>query len=417
MRKLASIRRIGDIQPIEGADSIVVATIDGWKVVVKKDEFKVGDLAVYLEIDSWVPHELAPFLSKGSVPREYNGVKGERLRTIKLRGQVSQGLLLPLILTPHNTLKEGSYLQVRRNSKSPFVVNVDNFTVAKYVELGDKVNLNCNIFVHEGEDVTDILGIQKWEAPIPAQLQGQAAGMFPTSLIPKTDQERVQNCFGEIQKRAKRFATEKVWNAETQELEEHPVEVPADFQEPTYEVTMKLDGSSCTIFRWEGELRVCSRNLELKINDENKDNTFVAMALKFSESIPDGFAFQGEVCGPSIQGNRENFKEHRFFVFDIFDIQKHEYLSPSARREMLQDLNVVSITNPSHHGEPSFPVPEHVPVFFTDCFAMNSVDRFLLLAEGPSINHQIREGVVFKCNEDPSFSFKIISNKFLLKGE
>lgn len=95
-RKLASIRRIADIQPIEGADAIEVATVDGWKLVVKKNEFKVGDLAVYLEIDSWVPHELAPFLSKGQEPREYNGVKGERLRTIKLRGTTSQGLLLKL---------------------------------------------------------------------------------------------------------------------------------------------------------------------------------------------------------------------------------------------------------------------------------------------------------------------------------
>jgi RNA ligase (TIGR02306 family) len=379
-RKLASIRRIANIQPIEGADAIVVATIDGWKVVVKKDEFNVGDLALYIEIDSWVPHDLAPFLSKGHEPREYNGVKGERLRTIKLRGQVSQGLLLNL-----------------------------NDTVVY------KALLGSNDW-YEGQDHTEQLGIQKWEAPIPAQLQGQAAGTFPTSLIPKTDQERIQNCFGEIQKKAKRFATEKVWNAETQTLEEHPVVLSADFAEPTYEVTMKLDGSSCTIFRWEGELRVCSRNLELKINEENKDNTFVAMALKFSESIPDGFAFQGEVCGPAIQGNRENFKEHRFFVFDIFDIQKHEYLSPFARREMLQDLNAVSITKPMHHGEPSFPVPEHVPVLGTDWKAPNSVEEGLALAEGPSINHKIREGLVWKCNEDPSFSFKTISNQFLLKG-
>jgi RNA ligase (TIGR02306 family) len=96
MRKLATIRRIADIQPIEGADAIEVATVDGWKVVIKKNEFKVGDLAVYLEIDSWIPHELAPFLSKGQEPREYNGVKGERLRTIKLRGTTSQGLLLKI---------------------------------------------------------------------------------------------------------------------------------------------------------------------------------------------------------------------------------------------------------------------------------------------------------------------------------
>ena len=369
MRKLASIRRIADILPIEGADAIEVAVVDGWKVVIKKGEFAVGDSAIYLEIDSWVPHEIAPFLSKGHEPREYNGVKGERLRTIKLRGQVSQGLLLnywdfPEVVTAFHKTR---------------VVN-PNDTDSNF-------------------DVTDILGIQKWEAEIPAQLQGQAAGSFPTSLIPKTDQERIQNCFGEIAKRAKRFATEKVWNAETQTLEEHPVVLSEDFEEPTYEVTMKLDGSSCTIFRWEGELRVASRNLELKLNEENKDNTFVAMALKIGDKIPDGFAFQGELMGPGIQGNREGFTEHRFFVFDIFNIQEHAYLKPLSRQLECK-----------HRGL------EHVPMLGDAWNAPESVDSGLALADGPSINHKIREGLVWKCNEDPSFSFKTISNQFLLKG-
>ena len=251
----------------------------------------------------------------------------------------------------------------------------------------------------EGLDLTEALGIQKWEAPIPAQLQGQAAGTFPTSLIPKTDQERIQNCFGDIQKRAKRFATEKVWNAETQTLEEHPVVVPEDFKEPTYEVTMKLDGSSCTIFRWEGELRVCSRNLELKINEENKDNTFVAMALKIGHRIPNGVAVQGELMGPGIQGNREGFAEHKFFVFDIFDIDRHTYISSLDRKIVCKSWGF-----------------EHVPVLGVDWKAPASVKESLSLAEGPSINHKIREGLVWKCNEDPSFSFKTISNQFLLKG-
>jgi RNA ligase (TIGR02306 family) len=380
-RKLASIRRIADIQPIEGADAIEVATIDGWKVVVKKGEFRVGDLAVYIEIDSWVPHELAPFLSKGSVPREYNGVKGERLRTIKLRGQVSQGLLLSLSVLDYNNYWR-AFIPPNHWTKDGIRVN--------HVE---------------GADATEYLGIQKWEAPIPAQLQGQAAGMFPTSLIPKTDQERIQNCFGEIQKKAKRFATEKVWNAETQTLEEHPVVLPEDFKEPTYEVTLKLDGSSCTIFRWEGELRVASRNLELKINDENKDNTFVAMALKIGDKIPNGFAFQGELMGPGIQGNREGFTEHKFFVFDVFDIKYHAYLKPLDRRNACSNLGL-----------------DHVPTILTlpypsrGVVAPNSVEEGLALAEGPSINHKIREGLVWKCNEDPSFSFKTISNQFLLKG-
>jgi RNA ligase (TIGR02306 family) len=368
MRKLASIRKISDIQPIEGADAIEVASVDGWKVVVKKNEFAVGDSAIYFEIDSWIPHNLAPFLSKGKEPREYNGVKGERLRTVNLRGQVSQGLLLTYWDFP------------------------------EVVREFHKTRLYDPTSPEDAFDVTELLGIQKWEAPIPAQLAGQAAGMFPTSLIPKTDQERIQNCFGEIQKRAKRFVTEIVWNVETQTLEEHPVVVSDDFKEPTYEVTMKLDGSSCTIFRWEDKLRVCSRNLELKINEENADNAFVAEALKIGDKIKDGLAFQGEIMGPGIQGNREGFTEHRFFVFDIFDIQKHEYLTPENRKWVTD-----------FHGL------DHVPVLGECWTAPASVEEALSMAEGPSINHKIREGLVWKCNEDPSFSFKTISNKFLLK--
>ena len=377
-RKLASIRRIADLQPIEGADAIEVATIDGWKVVVKKNEFAVNDLAVYLEIDSFVPHELAAFLSKGSEPRDYNGVKGERLRTIKLRGQVSQGLLL------QKTVLDGF---------GTHYVNVDGDVPERWVTNDYKL-----AELIEGYDLTEFLGIQKWEAPLPAQLQGQAAGMFPTSLIPKTDQERIQNCFGDIQKKAKRLATETVWDAELQRLDQRPVVLPADFQEPTYEVTLKLDGSSCTIFRWEGELRVASRNLELKINDENKDNTFVAMALKIGDKIPDGYAVQGEIWGESIQGNKEGIRGQRFSVFDVFDIQKHEYLSPVDRRNLCKQLDI-----------------EHAPVLSENWTAPSSIEEALTLASGPSVNAKNREGIVYKCNEDPSFSFKVISNEWLLK--
>jgi ATP-dependent RNA circularization protein (DNA/RNA ligase family) len=102
--------------------------------------------------------------------------------------------------------------------------------------------------------------------------------------------------------------------------------------------------------------------------------------------------------GPGIQGNREGFTEHKFFVFDIFDIQKHEYIPPIRRRNACERCGL-----------------EHVPVFY-HAFAPQSVEEGLALAEGPSINHKIREGLVWKCNEDPSFSFKTISNAFLLKG-
>ena len=145
MRKLASIQKILDIGPIPGADAIEVATINAWKVVVKKGEFDVGDLVIYMEVDSWVPSTLAPFLSKGKEPREYEGIKGERLRTVRLRGQVSQGLILPV----------------------------------HYADPG----LGIVPFHYvEGQDVSQALGIVKYEPPIPACLAGNpshAGGVSP----------------------------------------------------------------------------------------------------------------------------------------------------------------------------------------------------------------------------------------------
>ena len=96
-RVMARVVRVDAINPIESADAIEVASIGGWKVVVKKGEFQVDSLACYAEVDSWIPHGIAPFLTKpGQYPKVYNEVEGQRLRTVKLRGQISQGLLLPM---------------------------------------------------------------------------------------------------------------------------------------------------------------------------------------------------------------------------------------------------------------------------------------------------------------------------------
>lgn len=154
-RKLASIKPITHIRPIPDADAIECAIVDGgWPVVVKKGEYQPGDVAIYLEIDSWVPHELAPFLSKGKEPREYNGVKGERLRTMKFHGQVSQGLLIRVSDVPLHVYA---------------VTNSDT---------GEAYHMD-EIVWEIGEDLTLELGIQKWEPPIPTQLQGQMKGAFP----------------------------------------------------------------------------------------------------------------------------------------------------------------------------------------------------------------------------------------------
>ena len=333
MRKMATIRVIDALNPIEGADAIECATIGGWKVVVKKGEFAVGDRAVYCEIDSWIPTELAPFLSKGKEPREFEGIKGERLRTIKLRGQLSQGLLLPL----------------RANG--------------------------IVVTLADGDDVSEALGIVKWELPMNAQLAGMAKGNFP-SAIPKTDQERAQNLVAEIQAAAE-AGTE-------------------------YEVTEKLEGSSMTVYLIDGEFGVCSRNLDLK---ETEGNTFWQVArrdgieAKMRSVVGTDFAIQGELIGPGIQGNIYKLREPEFRVFDVYSITTGAYLSPQKRRELIRNLGL-----------------QHVPFISVDKdLGVGSVEEILQWAEDISLLNPTvqREGIVFK-EVRGGMSFKAISNKYLL---
>lgn len=332
MRKMATVRKIDAINPIEGADAIECATVGGWKVVIRKGEFRAGDLAVYCEIDSWIPTEIAPFLSKGKEPREFEGVKGERLKTVKLRGQLSQGLLLP-----------------------------------RYTVL-DKVGE-----ISEGMDVSELLGIQKWEMPIPAQLAGEVQGAFP-SQIPRTDQERCQNLVSEID--------------------------GAIADETVFEVTEKLEGSSMTCYLIDGEFGVCSRNLDLK---RNENNSFWAAAItqdieaKMREMAGD-FAIQGELVGPGIQGNIYGLKAVDFYVFDVYSVASGAYLTPPDRRQLIARMGLKS-----------------VPVIYERYMNEHLVDGLLKMAEGKSVLNPSaeREGLVFKAVEG-RFSFKAISNRYLL---
>jgi RNA ligase (TIGR02306 family) len=350
MRKLAKIVKIDELNPIEGADAIECAVVGGWKVVAQKGLYNVGDLAVYFEIDSWIPHELAPFLSKGKEPREYEGVKGERLKTIKLRGQLSQGLLMP-------------------------IREIEAF---KTLSVGDDDSFDlCPDF-----DVTEILGILKWEKPINAQLAGVCRGNFP-SLIPKTDQERVQNLKKEIA---------------------GVIEAGVAF-----EITEKLEGSSMTCYLIDGVFGVCSRNMDLKPTAENafwqtavREDVEERMREEFGLA---DFAIQGELVGPGIQGNIYKLKETRFFVFDIYDIRRGVYVDPITRRSMVDSMGL-----------------DHVPVLayqaqLRDTLGINDVDGILAFAEGKSVLGDItgpeREGIVFK-EINGGFTFKAISNKYLL---
>lgn len=346
---MAYVVKVDSVRPIDGADAIEVAEVNGWKVVVKKGEYSEGDLAVYCEIDSWIPHEVAPFLSKGKEPREFAGIKGEKLRTIKLRKQISQGLLLP-------------------------------FSVCMPNNIGESTSSDWDV----GDDVSEILGIVKYEPPLPAQLRGQIKGNFP-SFLQKTDQERVQNCF-------KYFAREpEVW-------EECVVEE-------------KLEGSSFTAYYNNGETGVCSRNLDLKEEEGNafwdaaKEQNILEALTLLCERTSRNFAIQGELIGVGVQGNIYNLPNKVVRVFDIFDIDEHEYVNADQRWELVEMLR--------SYGAKLDEAPHLGTVDVTKL----SLEDILQMAEGKSALNpkQEREGIVFKSLKDPNKTFKAISNVYLLK--
>jgi len=342
-RKLASIKQITNIRPIEGADMIELATVGGWNVVVAKDvNHKVGDKVIYCEIDSFLPiSEEFEFLRKSSY-KKMGDQEGFRLKTIKLRGQVSQGLILPMSVLP----------------------------ITQFATASD---------LTEGMDVTTMLGIVKYEPPIPAELAGKVKGPFP-SFIPKTDEERIQNL--------------------TKEYEEWKYQSKHQFY-----VTEKLDGSSATYYVKDGEFGVCSRNLELL---ETEGNTFWKVARELDlenkmKSIGKNISLQGELIGEGIQGNPYNIKGHTVKFFTGFEIDKYRRVPFMEMVVMLMDLDLQYV--PVLNQQFGFSLPD-------------TVEGMLEYAQGKSAlnDKKEREGVVVR-SMDGTISFKAISNKFLLGQE
>jgi RNA ligase (TIGR02306 family) len=334
-RKLATLKTIENILPIEGADKIELAVVGGWKVVVGKDVgHKVGDMVVYCEVDSFLPiKEEFEFLRKSSY-KKMGDLEGFRLKTIKLRGQLSQGLILPLVET------------------------FGDFSWTAY----------------EGLDVTERLGIIKYEPPIPAELAGQVIGGFP-SFIRKTDEERIQNLSAEYD--------------ELKTLE--------------YYVTEKLDGTSSTFYFNNGTFGVCGRNWEYA---ETETNTYWKVARKLDleekmKSLGYNVCFQGELVGEGIQGNPYKLKGQTVYFYNVFNIDTQEYLN-------LNDF-VLTMTSAFYS------MLEFVPVIVSYFKLPETIDELLILADGKSVlcNTTDREGLVIR-TIDRKHSFKVISNNFLL---
>jgi len=336
MRKLATIEKILKIEQHSNADLLEVATVKGWSCVVKKGEFKEGDLCVYLEVDSFLP--IKPnfeFLRKSSYKKMPDGTEGFRLKTIRLRKQLSQGLILPMSIFGEAAIE----------------------------------------FDEVGQDATNFLGIIKYEPPIPAQLAGKVKGMFPI-FVKKTDQERIQNL--------------------TEFFDKH-----SDME---FEVTEKLDGSSCTYYWNEGQFGVCSRNLEL-LESENNSLWKIAKDMRIREYLTSrNIAVQGEIVGEGIQGNPYKIQGQKFFVFDVWDIEHQRHFTPHERSEFIKPSFMKQV-----------PAPENADI----TPLKTTLDKLLVAAEGKSALNNLaeREGLVFKSTKRVNgqiISFKVINNQYLL---
>ena len=337
MRKLATIQSISELLPIEGADRIEIAKLRGmqWRVVVQKGLHNVGDKVVYCEIDSWIPHEIAPFLTKDeSKLQEYEGVKGNRLKLIKLKGIVSQGLILPLsaLIDKHPTIKEFSI----------------------------------------GTCVDQLLNIKLYEPPKDLIMHGEVEGVFPY-YIPKTNEERVQS------------------NIELFEM----------VNGKEVYVTEKLDGTSCTIYRHNNEVGVCSRNMRIR---KSENNLYWEIEKKYDilnklKSLSKNIAIQGEIVGPNIQNNSLKLSQIDFYVFSVFNIDEQNYYTYA---ELVNICGVLGLKT--------------VPLLSKGVYNWNAVDdvisEFIKNTKSKINNSVVREGVVIRLADSNSkVSFKIITSE------
>lgn len=382
MRKLVTKRTISELKPIEGADKIVAAVVDGWVVVVKKGEFKEGDECVFFEIDSFLPANDAryEFLHKTGI-KQVDGIGRIRLRSVRLLKQLSQGLALPINLFPEVLSNE------------------------------------------ELEDYSEVLNVTKYERPEP-KAPG-AAGNFPT-WIRKTDEERIQNIqrtyerdYSDVEfvptlkldgtsttlsfllpNQADKWVVDNTDNNEVGEVSSASTEGDKTEQPPKF-INVDKDGIV-------GQFILCSRNLMIRINPDSHYTKAVQPYMdalsKMATDLGESLALQGETMGEGIQGNPEQFSKYEFFAFNLYSIDRGEYFSFEKAQELLNKYGIQTVPV---LGEP-------VKVFKE----FKTVNDFLTHAEGKSINAQIREGVVWKSvGITPPVSFKAISNEFLLNVE
>ena len=346
MRKLASIQRIWKIEPIDGADRIELAHVLGWQCVVNKGQFQEMDLAVYFEVDSFLP--VAPefvFLRASSYRKTDIMGEGFRLRTMKFRGQISQGLLIPVKVFP---------------------------VIPDDVELGT--------------DVTELLGVKKWEIEERITTGGTMIGTLPYD-IPHTDETRVQAEPGLIQ----------------------------EFAGLEYYISTKMDGSSHSVGIDENGFHVTGHNYEYKDDGNSPFYELVKstdLRAKMEAFAVDhnlsSFTIQGELCAPGIQKNRLKLTKPAWYVFTVRENGKRVSLN-----RMLEVCATLGLEN-----VPIEEVGTDLPAKYP------TVEALLERADGNYPKGGKKEGIVIRPTEpvyceliSAALSMKVVSNKYLLKNE
>lgn len=375
-RQLVTLREITSVEPIEGRDRIELAKVDGWQVIVKKDDFKPGMVGVYFEIDSLLPLDLPQFefLKKGTLKTHH------RLKTMKMGGVLSQGLLLRLT-DFSDDFQEAVLLENAGTDDEA------GFGLAEVKQEGGA------LAAPDYGVLAKLLGITKYEPVQPGEPGSPRVITFP-AFLPRTDLERCQNLKREIQ-------------------------AALDSNEQ-FEVTEKLDGSSLTAYAWpldpkaeQVKIGVCSRNQEIEYNAEAPgrywraalDASWPRALAYLAEFIGGAVAFQGELMGPSIQGNRKKLEKAQVFLFDIYSVSLARYLRPAERDLMLRVLDFKFGLTINHVPLLSLPSPA-APIEIM----LSDVDEESAKSELPL------EGIVLK-SLTSNLRFKVISNSYLLKHD
>ncbi len=351
---LSSCQVINEILPIDGADSIELAKVLGWQVVVKKGEFSVGDKVCYIQIDTVCP-ETDQF--------EFLRDRKFRIKTIKLRKTLSQGLIVPL---PPGKYKEGEDLTSIMNIKK--YEKIDNNPIEKYEKPRMPKEWSKKIVY-----LFKYNYLYKW---FPG-LRNKNRSPFPTNLVSITDEERIQNC----------------------------PRILEDYRGKDFVVSYKLDGSSITIIHNKGFLgkskyRICSRKFELhspnndwhKVFNETNFSTYIDKLVKYYNT--NDIIVQGEAIG-KFNGNHHGLSKDQIRLFNIY---------VNGKRLNQREFYIVC----DSQQIPACPIHSMVILDHTleSILALSDIKDF--------INPKVPvEGLVWRCVSD-NLSFKVINNNYLL---